>query len=402
MIRIGILREEKIPQDLRVPFTPEQCAVLENKYDIKFIIQASEIRCFSDTEYASLGIEIKEDLSNCQYIFGVKEAQKEHLINGKNYFFFSHTIKQQAYNKSLMQALIHKKIRMIDYECLRDDNGKRIIGFGKWAGIVGAHNGLFAYGEKTSSYQMQRAHNCKDYAELINLHRNINFGKIKIVFTGEGNVAKGIREYLTAIHIEEVDEYNFEKEHSKAVFLHLPLQKLYARKDDSSFDRKDFFTHPQDYCCLFKSYTAQADILLNGVYWNKNIPRLFESKDISSINFKIAVIADISCDIEGSVPITLQVSTIENPIYGIDKKSLQITQAFKSKDESIDIMAIDNLPSELPRDASAFFGNLIIEKLIPEIILEERSRVLERATICENGALKNDFNYLYDYAFGTL
>lgn len=401
MIKIGLLREEKNPQDYRVAFTPLQCKILKQQYPhIQIIVQPSDIRCYTDLEYIEKGIIIAEDLSDCDYIFGVKEVPKENLIEGKTYFFFSHTIKQQLYNKPLMQALIQKKVRMIDYECLKNNVGHRIVGFGKWAGIVGAHNGLLTYGKKYDLFKLEPAHSVEDYTALKELYKTIVWPPMKIVVTGGGRVATGLLEIMDVCGFKEVSEDEFlNEEFDKPVYVHLGIDQLYRRKDDSSFDKKDFYAHPSEYCCPFREYTHVADILMNGIFWAKDIPPYFNKEDIRHPDFRMNVIADVTCDKEGSVPINYGATTIQDPTYGIDKKSLKRVAPYQNTKETIDLMTVDNLPSELPKSASEHFGHVLSEYIIPEILQEDKSTVLLHATICENGELKDRFKYLHDFAY---
>jgi hypothetical protein len=401
MIRIGIVREGKTPEDNRTPFSPKQCKEIQDKYiDVEFIIQPSAIRCFTDFEYESQGLKIQEDLSTCDIIFGVKEALIETLIPGKTYLFFSHTKKAQPYNKKLMKALIEKKIRMIDYECLTHDDGHRIVGFGYWAGVVGAHNGLMVYGKKFKQFDLSPVYSMKNFQELKENYETFFLPPIKIAVTGSGRVSTGVLDILQYLDIAEVstDDY-LNKRFAYPVFVHLKGKDLYGRMDDSSYNREDFHLHPSEYCCTFLQYSKVTDILMNGVYWDKNIPRLFELKDMQRPDFNIPVISDITCDEHGSVPCNLGATTIADPTYGYDKKTNQKTTPFQNTYDTVDVMAVDNLPNELPRDASKYFGGFLQTYVLPDLIEGKRSGVIERATICEEGKLTSYYDYLSEYAY---
>ncbi len=401
MIKIGILREEKIPEDYRVPFTPAQCKQIQEQYpEITFSIQPSEIRCFPIGAYEEVGVTVAEDLSDCNYLFGVKEVRIEDLIPNKPYFFFSHTKKAQSYNQKLMHALIEKNVRMIDYECLVDKRGDRIVGFGKWAGIVGAHNGLLTYGKKYGLFNLPPAHTVDDYEALKATYKNMDWPPLKIAVTGGGRVAGGLLEIMHACGFEEVNELGFTtKTFDKPVFIHLDMDDLYARMDDSTFVRDDFFNNAQEYTCLFKQYTHHADILMNGIYWDANIPPHFKKEDIQEAAYKMNVIADVTCDANGSVPINMGATPISDPVYGIDKKTFEKVAGFQNTHDTVDIMTVDNLPSELPKNASAHFGDVLGQHIIPEILLAERSTILQNATICEKGKLTKGYDYLSEYAY---
>jgi hypothetical protein len=403
MIRIGIVREGKIPEDNRAPFSPKQCKEIQENYpQLTFVVQPSERRCFKDEEYVSEGITVQENLQDCSIIFGVKEALTDTLIEGKTYLFFSHTKKAQPHNQALMKALIAKRIRLIDYECLTFDDGHRVVGFGYWAGVVGAHNGLLTFGKKTGMFELQPVHHFSNFLELKESYETFTVPPIKIVVTGSGRVSTGVLDILNYLNIAEVSPEDYlSKTYAYPVFTHLKGKDLYIEKVENSYDREDFHNHPERYRCLFLPYAAVSDILMNGVYWDKRIPRLFELNDIQSQNFKLSVIADITCDENGSVPCNVGASTIEDPTYGFDRKTLTRTDPFIGDNTTIDIMAVDNLPNELPRDASKYFGGYLQTHVLPDLISGAQSNIIDRATICDHGQLGKSFEYLHDYAFGV-
>ena len=399
MIRIGLIRERKKLPDERVAFTPKQCAYIQANYPgIKIVVEPSPIRCFTDEAFRAEGIEMTDDLSSCDVLLGIKEVPIDQLIPGKTYFFFSHTKKKQPHNQKLMHALIEKRISMIDYECLIHSDDQRILGFGLFAGIVGAHNGLLTYGRKFGLYTLPAAHKVRDQNELMAAYEHIKIPNIKIVMTGSGKVASGVLDVLTQLDIEAVEPADFlTHQYDYPVFTHLKGASLYARKDNDLFHRDDFHAHPEAYKCLFSSYVNQADILMNGIYWEERIARLFEKNDIKRMDWRLSVIADITCDVGGSVPINLGSSSIADPVYGVDRQTIQRTTPFQNTKDVIDIMAVDNLPNELPCDASQYFGVHLEKYVLPELLKAE-SDVLKRATICENGKLTKKFEYLADYA----
>lgn len=401
MVRIGLIKERKVPADNRVTLTPVQCKHIIDKYPgVEIVVEPSAIRCFKDAEYEAEGIKLTDDLTNCDILLGVKEVPKDKLIPGKTYFFFSHTKKKQPYNQALMQALIAKSIRMIDYECLTFKDEQRILGFGLFAGIVGAHNGLLTYGKKFGLYHLPAAHTVDDFPELINTYRKNRLPAIKIAVTGSGRVAAGIVEVMTHLDIESVEPEDYlTHQYDYPVYTHLKGSNLYARKDNGLYYRDDFHANPSMYKCLFTNYVAQTDILMNGIYWDEHITRLFEKKDIQRKDWRVSVIADITCDVDGSVPINVGASTIADPVYGIDRKTIEKTTPFQNTADTIDVMAIDNLPNELPKDASHYFG-AHFEKYVLKELLGGDSDIIRRATICDNGRLTAEFDYLADYAYG--
>lgn len=400
-MKIGIIREEKNPPDNRVPLTPLQCADIHELFpEIDLVVEPSANRCFSNEEYMNAGLRLQKDLSDCDVLLGVKEVPKEKLISGKTYFFFSHTIKKQPYNKGLMQTLIAKNIRMIDYETLTHKDGKRILGFGYFAGVVGAHNGLLTYGRKFNLFDLKAAHECHNMEEMLAQYRHIQLPPIKIVLTGSGRVAAGLLKIMEHWDIENVGPEDFlNNQYDYPVYTHLKGWDLYENKETGKYDRDRFHQHPEWFKCKFQPYTRQADILMNGIYWDSKIEPLFQKEDVQQPDFKISVIADVTCDIDGSVPITIAATTIAEPVYGIDRKTLRRTQPFQNTKEVIDMMTVDNLPNELPRDASRHFGEHIIKFILPELLRDD-SEILDRATICREGQLTGHFDYLKDYAFG--
>jgi len=395
MLVIGLIREGKIPADNRVALTPSQCRWLIKNVDCKILVQPSDKRCFDDKEYEQSGAILIEDLSEADLLLGIKEVPVDMLIPGKTYMFFSHTKKMQPYNQNLMYAMVEKKITLIDYECLEHDDGQRIIGFGFFAGVVGAHNGIMAYGERTGKFKLGRVYKQKDYLELIYTYFGLKLPSIKIAVTGSGRVAHGILEIMNLMDVQEVepDEY-ISKQFSYPVYVHLKGTDLYTHKEKRTYTRDDFHTNPQEYECLFNSYYQQTDILMNGVYWDKDIPRLFEADDIKAENFRIQTIADITDDVNGSVPINSGDCSIDSPVYGVDRDTGNRTAPYLK--DGIDIMAVGNLPNELPRDASRFFGEQLIKHVLSDFI--KGSSIIEKATILKQGKLTAEFEYLKDYA----
>lgn len=400
MIRIGLIRERKSPADNRVALSPRQCAEIQDKFtSIKIVVEPSPDRCYADAEYVAEGTELSDDLQACDILLGIKEVPAENLIPGKTYFFFSHTKKKQPYNQKLMYALIEKRIRMIDYECLMHSDEQRILGFGLFAGIVGAHNGLLTYGRKFGLYELPPAYSVRNFRKLTASYRDVKLPNIKIAVTGSGKVAAGVLEIMVQMDIEPIEpEDYFNNEYEYPVYCHFKGKSLYARKDDLSFHREDFHTQPEKYKCLFDQYLSKTDILMNGIYWDRHMPRLFEKTAVQRNDFRMSVISDITCDIDGSVPINIGASTIADPVYGIDRKTLAQAPPFQPTKDIIDVMAVDNLPNELPRDASQYFGQHF-EKYILEELFKTDSEIIERATICKEGKLTPRYAYLSDYAY---
>ncbi|MEN9345980.1 MAG: hypothetical protein RLZZ60_1449 [Bacteroidota bacterium] len=397
-ISIGLLREEKQPADKRVAFTPAQCAELKQQYpQLSLYIQASNDRCFANELYEKVGVILQEDLSHCDFLMGIKEVPADHLIANKTYLFFSHTIKKQAHNQPLMKRLIQQNIRMIDYETLRWKNGDRILGFGRFAGVVGAYNGLLTWGKKHKTFTLTPAYECHDYAQLKAELNKLDLGPIKIILTGNGRVSLGALELLKLAKIKQVTAADIlTKIYSEPVFAVLLTENLYERIDGKPYDRSDFHHDPSRYRCVFRHYLPYCDLLINGIYWEEKMDRLFSEVDTRNSPFKIKVIADISCDVQGSIPITLKDTKIYDPVFGYDPISMGICEPYTNN--SIDIMAVANLPTELPKDASEGFGAMLMEYVLPELFKPESS-IIDNATICKNGKLTEAYEYLADYAY---
>lgn len=400
MLTIGLIREGKTPPDNRVALTPAHCRwILKNQPGIRIIVQPSKNRCFSDQEYALAGVEMSDDLGPCDILFGIKEVPVSMLLENKTYLFFSHTKKLQPHNRALLQAIIKKKITLIDYECLEHEDGKRIIGFGFFAGIVGAHNGLMAYGKRTGAFSLDRVNSGKSFHHLVHTYFGLKLPPVKIAVTGSGRVAHGVLEIMNLIGIHEVEADEFlEKPFTYPVYVHLKGADLYRHKITGHYKREHFHEHPEEYECTFRKFIPHTDILMNGIYWDKQIPRLFEMEDIKQPAFRIQTIADITDDANGSVPCNIGDSTIEDPVYGINKQTFEKTAPYLA--DSVDIMAVGNLPNELPRDASRYFGEQLIKYVLKELF-EGNSRIIDKATIVKKGELTNDYEYMREYAEGV-
>jgi len=393
-MNIGILKEEKKPADKRVPFTPNQCLEIVKRFpNIKIFVQSSNIRCFADSEYLNKGIEVVKDISFCDILMGIKEVPVERLIAKKTYMFFSHTIKKQEYNKDLLVKMIDLHIRMIDYEALRGLDNKRLLGFGRYAGIVGAYNTLLAYGIKSKKYSIKPAYLCQNRLEMEKYLEEVNLGNEKILVTGSGRVGGGVIELLNKAGINKITKDEFvNKSFSGPVFVQLDTMDYNVRKDNSISKKSDFYSNPDLYESSFLKYAKHADIYIAGHYHSQKSPKIFTAQNAREC--KIKVIGDISCDIKGPIASTIRSSTIKNPIYGYNPITSE--EDDYQKDEVIAVMAVDNLPCELPIDASYDFGKALIDKVLP-ILTDNKNQIIKRSTICEKGRLTSYFDYLKDY-----
>lgn len=400
-ITIGLLKEGKVPVDRRVALPPEYAAMVQKRFpNVKIVAQKSDIRCYEDAEYEKEGIRVVDSLEDCDILLGVKEVPINELIPGKTYFFFSHTIKKQPYNRKLLQEILARKISLVDYETLTEASGKRIIAFGRWAGIVGAYNGILTYGRRYNLFDLRRAHECFDLDDLRSEFAKVKLPPIKIILTGGGRVAKGAMEVLTGMGIRKVTPRQFVEEYYDfPVFAQLNARNYNIKKDRTPFSRQQFYTVPQQFEGCFLQYAAHADLLIASAYWDPAAPTLFEREDIMRDDFKISVIADITCDIDGSVPSTRKPSTIEDPIYDYNPCDDRIEPPL-SDEGNITVMAVDNLPCELARDASASFATELVERVLPELLTGDGQDIICRATIAADGKLTEKYSYLQDYVDG--
>lgn len=398
MLTIGLLREGKIPPDNRVALTPAQCKwIQKNAPDVRVVVESSPDRCYTDREYRSAGIEVAEEISGSDVLFGIKEVPVDALIENKTYLFFSHTKKEQPYNQRMFRAILDKKITLIDYECLEHDDGQRILGFGFFAGVVGAHNGIMAYGKRTGRYELGSVHEQQSFRELIHTYFGLRLPEMKVAITGSGRVAHGVLEVMNLLEIVEVEPDEFlERSFSYPVFTQLKGASLYEHMQNGSYRREHFHRQPQDYRCKFLPFARTADVLMNGVYWDKDMPRLFEWEDMKSADFRINTIADITDDREGSIPCNLGDSSMGDPVYGVDKLTGKRTAPYLTG--SIDIMAVGNLPNELPRDASRYFGEQLIKHVLDPLV-RGGSPTIERGTMVREGKLTAPYRYLEEYAY---
>jgi len=335
-------------------------------------------------------------LSDCEVLLGVKEVPIEALIPNKKYFFFSHTIKEQPYNKKMLKTIIEKNIQLIDYECLTDDEGKRVIGFGNYAGIVGAHNGLLGYGKKSNTFQLGRACDAKDFEELKAAYRKIKWPNFRTIITGGGRVAKGAIEVMKTTGIREVNPFEFvARKFQEPVWCQLRSHNMYQHRETQSFE-KTYYEKPEDFYCDFAPFYSCTDLMINGIYWDPKAPAFFSKKEMRSANFNISVIADVTCDIapEASIPSTLYASKISEPFFDYNQTTEKEEEPFQQG--NILMMSIDNLPNELPRDASKFFGSVLSQRVLPDLHTEN-SLLINKASICKGGDLTQIYEYLRTY-----
>ncbi|AXT58679.1 alanine dehydrogenase [Aquimarina sp. AD1] len=400
MTTFGIIKERKNPPDRRVVFSPKGLSDTMSKFpEASFMVESSDIRIFDDAAYRDAGVEITNDISDCEVLLGVKEVPIEALIPNKKYFFFSHTIKKQPYNRRLLKAILDKNIELYDHEVIVNQKGWRLIGFGRYAGIVGAYNGFRAFGLKNESFTLPKAETLPDQKALEAELSKINLPNIKIVLTGNGKVGSGAKEILDAMRIKEVsvDEY-LNMEFDEAVYTQIDVLDYNKRKDGQLLEKKDFYDNPEEYDSDFMRFAKVSDVYMAGHFFGDGAPYIYTREDAKSKDFKIRVVADISCDIDGPVATTIRSSTIADPIYGYHPNREEEVD-FKDP-KAIVVMAVDNLPCELPKDASEGFGTMFMEHVIPAFFNNDIDGVLERARMTQSGKLTDRYSYLQDYVDG--
>ncbi|MBD1259398.1 alanine dehydrogenase [Maribacter polysiphoniae] len=399
-MRIGIIRERKNPPDRRVVLSPEACQKVLSRYrEAQIVVEPSPIRVFTDAEYLDAGIQVASKMEDCDVLLGVKEVPIKNLIANKKYFFFSHTIKKQPYNRNLLRAILDKNIEMYDHEVITNNKGVRLVAFGRYAGIVGAYNGFRAYGLRNNLYKMPKADQLKDQKALIDELGKLSLPNIKVLLTGRGRVGNGAREMLDGMGLRKVNVHEYlEEDFKEPVYCQIDASEYNKRKDGVRGNKADFFTNPGEYRSNFFRFAKVTDFYIAGHFHGQGAPYLFTRDDAKQPEFKINTVADISCDIDGPVASTLRASTIEDPIYGYDPQSESETD-FRNGN-AIAVMAVDNLPAELPRDASGGFGEAFVRHVIPALFNKDKDGVLERARMTQNGKLTERYAYLQDYVDG--
>jgi saccharopine dehydrogenase (NAD+, L-lysine-forming) len=396
---VGLLREGRTPPDRRVALTPKKCVELQTTYPgLRVRVQPSPHRAYSDQEYRDLGIEVAEDLLPCDLLLAVKEVPVDQLLPGKTYLFFSHTVKQQPRNRELLRAVLRLGITLIDYELLTNAAGERIVAFGRFAGIVGAYNGLLTYGRKHGLYDLKPAHLCIDMEDMQEEYFKVKaLPPIKIAVTGSGRVAGGALEVLDKMGLRQVSVHDYlHRDFRQPVYAQLRSSDYHRRRDGRAWDTAHFHAHPEAYESDFARFLPLTDLLIACAYWHPAAPRLFTEADTQQPDFKINTIADVTCDVDGSIPLTKRSSTIAAPAFDYNPNTGELEAAY-SRPENITLMAVDNLPCELPRNASRDFGRQLLDQVFPHVLGGDGAGVLARATIAQRGQLCPRYDYLADY-----
>ena len=396
-MKFGIIKERKTPPDRRVVFSPQALVELKNQFpQAEIKVESSDIRVFTDEEYQQAGFEVTTDLSDCDVLFGVKEVPVDALIPNKKYFFFSHTIKKQPYNRKLLQAIIEKNIDLYDHETIVDSQYKRLIGFGRYAGIVGAYNGLRGFGLKYELFNIPKAESLSGKDALIAKLKRQILPPIKIVLTGKGKVAMGAKEILDGMKIKEVNASDFlTKIYSEPVYTQIDVLDYNKRQDGTPSSKADFYANPTDYISDFERFSKVADVFMAGHFYGNDAPAILTREMLQAPDCNIRVVADISCDVDGPIACTLRASTIADPFFGYLPSEHQEVPYMHPG--AIVVMSVDNLPCELPNDASVGFGETFLAHVIPAFFNNDQDQLLARAQLTSQGKLTPRFAYLQEY-----
>lgn len=396
-MKFALIKERKTPPDRRVVFSPEKLAEARNQFpDAEFVVESSDVRIFADDAYRKLGFEVTDDISDADVMLGVKEVPIEALIPNKKYFFFSHTIKKQPYNRGLLQSILEKNIELYDHETIVKKSNARLIGFGRYAGLVGAYNAIRGLGLRDNLFALPKVETLFDLDDVKAELDKISLPNIKILLSGAGRVAQGAKEILDHLKVHEIsDALYLTSEFTEPVYCMIDVMQYCKRKDGKVGNKQEFYKDPTKYESNFMPYAKTTDMFIAGHYYGTNAPYFFTRTDAKSCDFRINLVADISCDIDGPIASTIRPSTVADPFYGYDPQT-EKEVAFDAKN-AITVMAVDNLPCELPKDASEGFGNMFLEHVLPAFFNQDERGILKRAKITQNGQLTGRFEYLQEY-----
>jgi alpha-aminoadipic semialdehyde synthase len=429
--RIGIRREDKNEWEKRTPLTPRQTRLLLENHGIRTWIQPSSIRCFSDEEYITAGARIEEDLSSCPVVFGVKEMPVSFFRKNQAYAFFSHTIKGQDYNMPMLQKMMNLKCHLMDYEKIENDRGRRLLFFGRYAGLAGMMDTLWALGarlenrgEKNPFSKLKQTFHYSDLAslkeavsaagdEILRQGLPDSFSPLVIGIAGYGHVSCGAQEVLDLLPVQQIEPDALPRIHANPAN---PIYKVIFHEQDivkpvdesGTFHLQEYYEHPERYHSVFSGHLPYLNVLVNAIYWTPRYPRLVTKEDLKTLwdtssHPLLEIIGDITCDVEGAIECTLHTTRpdkptfVYNPLTGAAADGLNGT--------GIPVMAIDNLPCELPIESSTDFGNVLM-KYVPEIVAADFSSSFDscqlpppvkRGVILYSGCLTPSFNYLQKY-----
>ena len=401
-MKISLIKETKNPVDNRVALSPKQVAELNKKYpQHEIVVQASDIRAFSDEEYRGEGVRVVENVEDCDILFGIKEAKIESLIPNKHYFFFGHIAKMQEYNRPLLQAFMQKHITFCDYEYLVDDNNIRVCAFGWWAGVVGVYYTLRGYGLKHKLYELPKPDRRFTLTQLLESLKGIQLPKVKLLVTGAGRVSQGAQHVLENIgaHKMTEEEYLSDVPIDTLSYCVADVDRLVRRKDGAAFSWNDFTHNAKAYESDFMRWAKKTDMLVCAHFWGPDAPVYLSEEDLRNKEMRIRMIGDVTCDIKGSVKSTIRPATHDDPYYDYNPITEKDEPAFSSPD-SISVMAVDTCPNALAMDTSEYFGSMLMKHVFEPLLKGEHSDVVDRSMILKEGQLTSRFSYLKDFAEG--
>lgn len=426
---IGIRREDKNRWERRTPLIPQHIRELRENHSIDFIVQPSEIRIFSEKDYYKAGAIIQEDLSPCPVILGIKEIPKDFFEYGKTYIFFAHVIKGQPHNMPMLKRLLELNCQLIDYERITDERGRRILFFGRYAGLAGIVDSLWALGKRlewegipTPFTQLRPTHSYQNLQkireEFLKLSRRIkeeglNSSLLPFIcgITGYGNVSKGVQELLDILPVKGIapnDIGSLPKDPHTIYKVVFKEEDMVEPIHNHQFELQDYYNNPERYRSKFQKYIPYLTLLINGIYWDSRYPRLLTKSYLRELYSKsklprLRVIGDISCDIEGAIECTLHPTSPDNPVFVYDPFTQEAIDGYKGRGPVV--MAIDNLPCELPLESSIYFSG-VLKPFIPEIaranfsVSFERCRLpeeIKRGVIVYKGELTPEYKYIERY-----
>ncbi|CAL2106112.1 saccharopine dehydrogenase (NAD+, L-lysine forming) [Tenacibaculum sp. 190524A02b] len=400
-MKFGIIKERKNPPDRRVVFSPSKLQELKKQFpQAEIIVESSDIRVFPDKAYEDAGFTVTNDVSDCDVLLGVKEVPLDNLIPNKKYFFFSHTIKKQPYNRKLLKTMLEKNIEMYDHETIIKENGARLIGFGRYAGLVGAYNGFRAIGLREGIFTLPKVETLSDLDAVKKELDKITIpNNLKILLSGTGKVAYGAKEILDHLQIKQVsDALYLTSKFTEPVYCMVDVMEYAKRIDGKVGDKFAFYKDPSGYESNFMPYAKETDFFIAGHFYGDGAPYLYTREDAKHADFNIKYVADISCDVDGPVASTLRASTIADPIYGYHAATE--SEVNYKQEDAIVVMAVDNLPCELPKDASEGFGDMFLQHVIPAFYNNDKDGILARSKMTENKQLTQRYAYLQDYVDG--
>lgn len=404
-MKIGLIKETKTPIDNRVALTPSQAKTLiDNFPGTEIVAESSDVRAYLDDEYRALGINVVNDLSDCDVLFGIKEATIDSIIPNKHYFFFGHIAKMQEYNRPLIKAMINKEITFSDYEYLVDQEGKRVCAFGWWAGVVGVYYTLRGFGLKHKLYELPKPDLRFTIKQLLDSLKSIELPKVKVLVTGAGRVSQGAQYVLNEIGANKIDENEYLSidNVNALTYCVADVNRLVKRKDGKDFTWSDFSKNASEYESDFIKFAKKTDVLISAHFWAPDAPVYLGEEDLRREDLRIKMIGDVTCDIKGSIKSTVRSSTHDKPYFDYNPFTEKEEEAFSS-DRNITVMAVDTCPNALALDASEYFGDMLTEHVFKPMLKNssEENPVVEGATIIRNGKLTSNYSYLENFAKGV-